>query len=412
MTTSLSGGRLLQASLKAHALEKHRYFTEAEYHRRKSLVLASMSEQGLDLMLVSNAANISWLTGYQSVMPSAALALLIRSDGETICIVPDLDLPCFELFAEVDRTVVLGWTSSGALTTILRDLISERGSGASHRIGVELSRFDSYAGLVLDPASYIELRRLDSVELVDSSLLVSQARTIKSEEEISAMREAGILTALGLRSSIEVAAPGMTQNQIISECYRATIAAGSEMMPIDPMIVTGIEGGYMPFVPHTNRPVNNGDAVYLESSASAKRYSAPLMRTFTMGAPSAEVQQLAALSLDILSSVMEEIRPGRTGADINALLQPLISDIPEDTHFPGTFGYSCGLGLQPTWTDSPFYLGPDAEEEVQENMTLHLPICLWSPTSRIGVGFSETVVVRANGIELITPGTDRKLIQK
>jgi Xaa-Pro dipeptidase len=181
-------------------------------------------------------------------------------------------------------------------------------------------------------------------------------------------------------------------------------------MPIDPMVVHGRRAGHMPFLTHRRIPLEAGDAVYLESSGAHLRYTAPLMRTASVGAPSDATRRLADAAIAIVDTLIAELRPGRTGGDVAAVAARELVGLDDDTFFPGTFGYSCGLGIQPTWTEYPGYVAEGSDLELRPRMTLHLPICLWSPRERTGVGFSETVEITDGGCALITPGTGRELL--
>lgn len=397
-------------SLRAHPLPKELAFEPAEYAARRAAVRAAMEAEALDVLLVGNSGNLCWLTGYDTVMPSGSTCAIVGRDGEIAIVCPDLELSCVELFTEVTEVSIEGWhTGRDVASLIVERLAGHAPAGA--RVGVELGKIDTYSSPSFDPATVTAVQAaLPGRTWVDATLLIPEQRLLKSDAELAAMRQAGAYTAVGLEAAIAAIAPGRTDNDLAAACYEATIGAGSELMPIDPMVVTGVRAGHMPFLTHQRIPLRTGDAVYLESSGAHRRYAAPLMRTASVGEPSEATRRLSQMALDVVAALLREIKPGRSGHDVARSAADAVDDLPADTFFPGTYGYSCGLGLQPTWTEYPGYLAEGSEFELRPRMTLHLPICLWSPRERSGVGFSETVEVTAGGCRLITPGSGRELV--
>jgi Xaa-Pro dipeptidase len=400
----------LVESLRTHALPKEPPFPAAEYDARLAAVRGAMEARGLDLLVVGNPGNICWLTGFESAMPSSPATLVVGGSGELGIVCPDLELPCVELFTTLTDVAVDGWHTGRDVASLIADQINARvASGA--RIGIELAKIDTYSVPSFDAATVEAIRgAVAGAEWVDTTLLIPELRLIKSDAELAAMRTAGEYTAAGMDAAIEAIAAGATDNDVAAAAYFGTIGAGSEEMPIDPQLAVGKRSGFMPFLPHRRIPLEAGDSVYIEISGIHRRYSAPLMRTAALGEPSDAVRRQAEFALATVEALLGEVRPGRTGADIEASVSAAVGPAPEETFFPGTYGYSCGLGIQPTWTEYPGYLAEGSDFELRERMTVHLPICLWSPRDRAGVGFSETLEVTGDGCALLTPGRGRELV--
>jgi Xaa-Pro dipeptidase len=185
------------------------------------------------------------------------------------------------------------------------------------------------------------------------------------------------------------------------------IGAGSELMSIDPMIMSGRRAGYMPHIPYKRVRLAKGDPIYLEFSGSYERYNAPSMRSAVTGPPSDGIRRLADASLATVEILLQNIRAGRTGHDIAQDARSALDSVPE-AFFHGGFGYSIGMGFQPTWTEAPMYIAEGIERELEPGMTFHLPICAWVP-AQYGIGFSVSIVVTETGCEFLTPGRNRAL---
>ena len=311
--------------------------------------------------------------------------------------------------SNIEDIKVFYWYEAQDTASQLAEILKERGA-EKKTIGLEMGYAETFASGAFDTKSYLRLSELmPEAKFADATRLVLDVRLIKSPTEIEYMRKAGEYTAIGLQASIDAVGEGVLDTQIVGAGYGAMVSAGSELMSIDPMIATGKRAAYMPHAPYKRIPVNKGEAVYLEYSGCYHRYNAPAMRSAVVGTPPEGTKRLADASIKVVELLLENIKAGRTGDDVAKAAQRGLDDAPEGTYFHGGFGYSIGMGFQPTWTENPVYISPGSEDVLQPGMTFHLPICVWVPSDKYGVGFSESVLVTEAGCELLTPGKDRVL---
>lgn len=167
------------------------------------------------------------------------------------------------------------------------------------------------------------------------------------------------------------------------------------------MIVSGARTGWGTHLAYSTRAIVEGAPVFLEVSGTHHRYNAPAMRTGVIGAPRAAVQSLASACVETVELLLGALRPGRTGNEIAVEVKGPLNSV-DGAWFHGGYGYSVGLGVQPTWTEAPMYIAEGSEREVLPGMAFHLAICSMVPGSH-GVGFSETVVITDSGCECLTP---------
>jgi Xaa-Pro aminopeptidase len=218
------------------------------------------------------------------------------------------------------------------------------------------------------------------------------------------------MTWAGIATAIEATREDGSENLIAAGAYHGAVTAGSELMSIDPMLMTGRQTGLIPHIPYRRHPVKAGDMVYLEMSGTYWRYNAPMMRSWTIGPPSARQQALAEAAIAVLETVIREARPGRTGHDVAMEAKQAWASVP-GVHFHGGYGYGIGMAVQPSWCEQAIYIAEGAERELRPGMTFHLPMCCCFPGD-FGLGFSESIVITADGADLLTPGTDRRLISR
>ena len=94
-----------------------------------------------------------------------------------------------------------------------------------------------------------------------------------------------------------------------------------------------------------------GDAILLEMRGCFQRYTAPMMRTVSIGKPDSEVTQMANACLTALDNVLAAIRPGISAHEVARAGWEGINQAGGDIVFHGSFGYAVGAGFPPTWAD-------------------------------------------------------------
>lgn len=385
-------------------------FSAAEYERRLRAVRARMEAAGLDTLLLTSAPNQCYLTGYETIMPTCYAVAIVPLTGDVTFHLPEEDIPSVVLTGWVRDVEVFDWAAPLDVAAQLAQAIASRGHDRG-TIGVEVQAAETYAYGAMDAHTYLRLRELlPNVELRDATNLVQEVRLRKSDEELAYMRRAGALTLAGIEASIAAIAEGTTDQELAVAGYGAMVLGGSELMAVDPIVLVGRRGAWAaPHGTHKRVALSPGDAVQLEYSANVHRYNAPLIRSATLGPASADVARLARVCEHTVELLIANIRAGRTGHDIATAARAAWDDADPRTVFHGGYGYAVGLGFPPTWTEAPVYIADGIDRELEEDMTLHLPIWSWLP-GRFAVGVSETIRVTADGCEQLTPVSDRGLV--
>ena len=400
----------LAEQLTAAGLPAEPSFAPAEYEARLAAVRSRMEAAGIETLLLTSAPNLCYLTGYETIMPTCYAVAVIPLEGEAVLHLPEEDIPCALLTGWVREFEFFDWAQPLDAAGQLARLLRERGAGRG-RIGVETRPVETYAYGAMDAHTYLRLAEsLPEATLVDATDLVPEVRLRKSPAELEHMRRAGELSQLGTRAALAAIAEGATDNDIAVAAYAAMVGAGGELMAVDPIVLVGRRGAFAaPHATHKRTPLRAGDAVQVELSGNHLRYNAPLIRSGSLGPPSAGLARLADACMKTVALLLENIRAGRSGDEIARAAAPGFDDADPRTVFHGGYGYAVGLAFPPTWTEAPVYVAAGIERELEPDMTLHLPIWSWVP-GEFAVGFSETVRVTEDGCELLTPGEEMEMV--
>lgn len=388
------------AALLCGPIPRELSFPREEYERRVTRTRTAMEAQGIDALLVHGAVDLCYLTGYQTLWPDAYSCLVLPLEDDPVMQVATVEASCAVLHSEIKDLVLYDWVGSDVAPRQLANLLEERGFGAS-RIGIQAGRIEMGNRGPVDARLARQLEAaLPDATFIDATFLMFDLRVMKSDLEIAHLREAARITSLGMKAAIEAVTPGATENDIAAVAAQTMIENGSEFFSIDPIVNAGHRTGYF----HTTfkrAPIEKPGVVQIELGACFHRYTAPQMRTVFLGEPDNMARRMIEANIATLELACENIRAGRTSHEVAVAIREGVRQLDDDIFRSGHFGYSIGLGFPPTWTDGPMYITEGSERVLEAGMTFHTPYS-WRIPKKFVVGTSETIVVTADGCEVLT----------
>ena len=394
---SLQGGPLPRNALGTLPLEVA--FPVTEYRNRLAAIRSALAAAEADALVVSHPANVLYLSGYQTFSVLGAETLIVPREGDPLLVVPAPELGTALLHTWLERAY--GFDPERSTGAYLGERLHKCGLGAS-TIGVEKDT----SGLT--PRCLEELRAaLPDARFEDATSLLETVKAVKSEHELACHRRAAPMTDAGMAAAMEAAMEGSSDNAVAAAAAQAMLGAGSEYMCVAPIVTTGARSGILHST-HKRMELRRGDSVCVEIGACYQRYTTPLMRTASIGTPSAGVQRLADACLRALDCVLGALRPGLTGHEVAEAGWKGIAAAGEDLVFHGCFGYGVGAGFPPSWADRTGLIMRGQHTPIRAGMVFHHPVAL-RRLGEHGVMFSETSVVTESGCEPFG-NTERRLI--
>ena len=383
-------------------LAKDLAFSRDEYEERCRRLRALMPGARVDVLLVHQPPSVFYFSGYENLHVYDNECVVIPQDGPVNLLVPHGDLTRAQLTSWIEPA--LTFLPGAEPATILAQRLIEQGFGRA-RIGVE-KRVARAAGLSVHVFEALQAA-LPQATLVDTSGLPERVKLVKSAQEISHLRTAATYTDAGIRAALAAAAEGGTDNDVAAAAYHAMVRAGSEFLSIPAIVNGGVYTG-VSHSTHRRHRLDKGDVLFLELGGCHRRYSAPCMRTAAIGMVSDEAQRLADGCLAALDSMHAMMRPGVTFHAVTDAAARGIARSGARVDWNGDCGYPVGAGFPPHWGDYTCRIRPGTEMTLVPGMVFHQPIALRVP-GRIGVAFSETVLITETGCEALTR-TERSLV--
>lgn len=379
-------------------------FETSEYKDRVARVKRSMEEQGIEVLLITDPANMNYVSGYDAMSYYTPQGVIVAADlEEPVCIVRLQDLYCALETTWMARENVIAYPDKylwEPKTLHVMNFIADflKGKGLhTKRIGLE---YDAY---YFTAHWYKKLEEsLPDATFIDATALVNWVRGQKSARELEYMQIAARIVEKAMYNAIERINVGVRETEVAAGIYHdlvtGTGAFGGEYPSLAPIMPAGVRTAGAHFSWTTEGKYQDGQLVYMELSGAYKRYHAPLTRTIFVGKPPQKVIDTAKIVIEGLNVALATVRPGVTCEEVERAWQKTINRYGLEKE--SRMGYTVGLSYPPVWTEGTAYFKPGEKTVLQPNMTFHMMPGMW--LDGYGVAITETLRVTETGCETIT----------
>ena len=282
------------------------HFAESELADRRKAAAAELARRGLDGLLMFRQESMYYLTGYDTFGYVFFQCLYMGADDETLTLLtrtPDLRQA---RHTSIVSDIRLWYDAEGVNPAEdLREILEEHGCRGK-RLGIET---DAY-GLTGYNLKRVEAALEGFCELVEASDLVTRLRAVKSEAEISYVREAARLADLGLDRAVEVTEPGAFEGDVLAAVQGAIFAGGGDFPANEVIIGSGPRALLFRYAAGMRR-MDPVDQLSLEWAGSYRHYHAAMMRTLCVGEASDYQRRLFSAGREAQEEMTEALAPGR-----------------------------------------------------------------------------------------------------
>jgi Xaa-Pro dipeptidase len=378
------------------------HFDPFEFSRRRNRLIDAMQARGLDGMLLFQQESMFWLTGYDTFGFCFFQCLYLSADGTMALLTRSADL------RQAQHTSILKdiriWKDgrdanpSLDLVGMVRDL-----GGTGKRLGVE---FDSY-GLTHFNGKRLEAAFDGQAKLIDASDIVTRLRAVKSEAEITYIREAARLSDLSDVAGIAAIRAGADEGEILAAQNNAIFANGGDYPGYEFIIGSGRDALLCRYK-SGRRKLDATDQITLEFAGTYRHYHAALMRTVVVGKPRPLHIAYHAAAKEALLACEAALKPGATAGEVFAAHTHVLDSHCLSSHRLNACGYSLGAKFTPSWMVwQMFYVKNDWVMEPGMVMFAHM--ILMDSETETAMCLGRTYLVGEKGAEPLN-GHDLGLI--
>ncbi len=348
-------------------------------HRLKDL-RKCLADSGLDAILVSQAENRRYLSGFTG---SAGL-LLISQDTAILCTdfryvkQAESEAPDFELFR-----------IQGGLPEWFPALLADRDI---HRLGFEEKE-----------VSYFTYRELTAaVSEMDSALiivpingLVESLRAVKDGEELKCLEKAAVLSDAALEEVLPRVKPGTSERELAWNLESFMRQNGSEPLPFDIIVASGPNSA-LPHAKPTDKPISQNEPIVIDLGARVGGYSSDISRTICLGEGDNTFPRIYDIVLGAQLTAIATLQAGMNGEQVDRLARTVISQAGYGENFGHGLGHGVGLAAH----EEP-RLGPNSSDVLTDGMVFTIEpgiyIDGWG-----GIRIEDTVVLEEGKVRPLT----------
>lgn len=239
--------------------------------------------------------------------------------------------------------------------------------------------------------------------LVPVSGVIEKLRLIKTEEEIKIIKVACDIADAAFKHILEFIRPGITELDVSNELEFFMRKCGATSSSFDTIVASGLNSA-LPHGVASNKVIEKGDMVTLDYGAYYDGYVSDITRTVAVGDPGEQLKKIYDIVLQAQLKGMEEIRPGMTGKEADAITRDYITE-----HGHGDdFGHSTGHGIGLEIHEGPT-LSKNSEVLLKSGMVVTCEPGIYVPGLG-GVRIEDDLVITEHGNEALTHSTKELII--
>jgi Xaa-Pro aminopeptidase len=357
---------------------------------RRDRIRARLETIGADALLVTKPVNIRYLCGYSGSNGQLVVGTedVFMTDGryeeQSRHEVPDIRR---EIYGVSSRTIGEAAGMYGTVESIVSGL-------KINRLGVEAGHMPLETARALREA-------MPGVELVETTEEVETLRAVKDDGEVASMQRAFAIADDALASLLNQLKEGMSEIELAAILEFEMRQGGSEGVSFDTIAGFG-ENAAEPHHHPTARALERGDMVKVDFGAMVDGYHSDMTRAFAFGEPSDEMVQIYELVKAANQAGLDAVRAAVTSGTVDAAAREVVRARGYD------YGHGTGHGVGLEIHESP-PVRQGAQLVLEDGMALTVEPGIYIPGTG-GVRIEDTVIVRADGCDILTRSTKELVI--
>src|SRR5690625_383370 len=289
-------------------------FSITEYKERLAKTKQSMQDKGIDILLVTDPANMNYLTGYDAWSFYVHQLLIVNLvEEQPYWIGRGLDANAARHTTWLDDMHILPYPDHYVQSDVRHPMDFVSGFLRQQQLHKETIavEMDAY---YFTARSYMSLMRgLPDAPMKDGTNLVNWIRIVKSDQEIEYIKKAAAISEKAMAVAYEQLNEGVREIDVAAAISQAQISGteeyGGDYPSIVPLLPTG-ENTSACHLTWTDETFQDGQPVIIELSGVYRRYHSPLARTAVIGKANDEIQRLSEIVIEGVNAALDTVKPG------------------------------------------------------------------------------------------------------
>ena len=354
--------------------------------RRLDRLGGLLTEQGLDALIVTGAANLYYLTGY-----SGSNGAVLVGPGADALFLTD-----FRYATQAEEQVDSQFGRQTVSGDLLLALAPELPKG---RVG-----FDD-AELSVRRHARLAEHLAAPTQLVGAGGLIERLRMVKDPEELRRIRAAAAIVDEVLGWLTDYGLAGRTERELAAEIERELSRRGADGPSFPPIVASGAHGA-LPHATPRAEPIERGTLVTVDLGARLDGYCSDCTRTFAVATePQAAAREIYSLVLAAQAAGVAAVRSGPTGAEVDAVARAVIDAAGHGEHFGHGLGHGVGIEVH----EAPRLSREGGDEALCAGNVVTIEPGVYLP-GELGVRIEDLLAVTETGCEVLSSFTKELLV--
>jgi len=345
--------------------------------RLKSINL-QLKQRGLDGLLVSLPANISYLT--ESLSRDAYLLVSLKKN---IYFTDSRYTEEAKVFLKGNAELK---ECNGSVFKHITEAILTLGLD---RLGFE----ERY----LPFAEFVKIKELarGKFNLISTHSIIEDKRQVKDGQEMLKLRKATRITALALEHIKQFLVPGVKEVEIVAELERFIRYQGARAAAFDIIVASGPNSS-QPHHLSGERKLKSNEPVLIDLGVDYQGYKSDLTRVLFLGKINILMRKVYDIVLKAQELAIKRIRPGAEMAEIDRVAREYIAA----QGYAGCFTHNLGHGFGLEVHEAPQISGREASA-IKPQMTFTVEPGIYL-AGKFGIRIEDMVLVTTKGCEVIS----------
>jgi Xaa-Pro aminopeptidase len=344
---------------------------------------SALKQRGLEGLLVSLPANISYLT--ESLSRDAYLLVSLK---ENIYFTDSRYTEEAGLFLKGNARLKEsnGFVLQHIAETILDLGLSKIGFEQRHLPFAEFAKVKEYSRGKFD--------------LIPTHSIIEDKRQVKDRQEIIRLRKAAGITALALDYIKQFLVPGIKEIEVVAELERFIRYRGARAASFDIIVASGPNSS-QPHHLSGQRKLKSNEPVLIDLGVDYQGYKSDLTRVLFSGKINILVRKVYDIVLKAQELAIKRIRPGAEMAEIDRVAREYIAKQGYGKYFTHNLGHGYGLEVH----EAPHISGREASA-IKPGMTFTVEPGIYLP-GKFGIRIEDMVLITTKGCEVISGVRDK-----
>nr|WP_285852005.1 Xaa-Pro peptidase family protein [Sporosarcina luteola] len=343
-----------------------------------------LTEQQVDVVMITDPANVFYYTGFNSDPHERFMSLLIDTkNDESYLFVPALDKEAAAQASDIEITIPI-WDDQ-----IPFEVVKNTIGSISQTVGIEGKAFSYFRYNSL-------LEVYPHIEVVDVQPFINTQRKKKSKEEVVQLKKAIEIIEKVLEEGIKKIEIGMNEAELTAELEFLMRKFGADGPSFSTIVLTG-EKAALPHGSPGERKLQKGDYLLIDFGVIKDGYCSDITRTFIIGEASERQKEIYDIVLQSNEAGINAVRAGVPLKTFDIAARNVIKEHGYGAYFNNRVGH--GLGIEVHEEPSIHH---NNEELAERGLVFTIEPGIYMPEDG-GVRIEDIVYINEEGnVEVLT----------